>query len=293
MLVFLCALNNLTLCVLPSRWFYTHFCQGFSKHPWRVDSGENTANVDIAVLTIADDRMPVELTQRIAENRYNYCWARKYSCVLPNVLETKELAGQLPMAWAKLILLREVYRKHDCVFVLDADSIIMQNEIDLSIPCRQLYQNGQSLMISSDVNNINSGVFMVRNTSWTGAFLDVALVYEPLLSKPRYTIPLKYENRAFFFLTGMWPQCYGVSRPDTWFAPRFHNVSWFSRGVMLVDRCLINTRPRVQTMLGDPLRSDITFDNIAGAFVVHGAGGTAFTKYTAMCRLMRDVGLGC
>jgi len=100
----------------------------------------------------------------------------------------------------------------------------MQPNIDVGILLNEMIDCGQSLGISPDINNVNSAIFVLRRGPWTTLFFAEMRKIRPVLARQTITLPLKYENRAFF-LTGMWPtDCIGVSRIDTWLAPNYHMV---------------------------------------------------------------------
>lgn len=170
----------------------------------------------------------------------------------------------------------------------DGDSVIMRQDIDLGLAIDEMEAVGASLLISTDFNGLNSGVVIFKNSSWSQAFLAEAQAARPLLAASSMLLPLKYENRAFFYLMDMWPSCSGLCRPDAWFAPRYASNN-FRGGMLVVDRCLIN-RHVVRPWLGI-MDSASGFDDVSaesGAFVVHCPGGTTSSKYEAMARLLRQ-----
>jgi len=97
-----------------------------------------------------------------------------------------------------------------------------------------------------------------------------------MLAQTTHTIPLKYENRAFFYLTGMWPACGGFRRIDSILAPNYGSVHKFREGVLLVDRCLINRRPLRAHHVWQILDSGAGFDDLTNSFITHVPGAKPY-----------------
>ncbi len=125
--------------------------------------------------------------------------------------------------------------------------------------------------MSEDFNGLNSGVFLLRAGNWTDDFLEAAWASRTLLA-PLAHVPLRYENRAFFYLTDMWPSCGALTRADALLAPRYAGAARFRAGLLLADRCDLNARPRHDTAWHQAFHSGASFDDTADAFVVHAAG---------------------
>jgi hypothetical protein len=237
---------------------------------------------------VLDDFMSAEMRVRTIANKRAFASLWNYSLFAPSVAEVRKLSGDFPTAWAKLEVAQLALRSHDYVFVVDGDAVIMRPDVDLLLGVAEMEAAGASLMISKDFNGLNSGVFLLKNSSWSFAFLREALAARGMLARRTSTIPLKYENRAFFYLTGMWPECFGLRRVDALLAPSYHDSVKFQSGVHIVDRCLINRRPLRRARVLDLLASDAGFDSSTAAFIMHVPGGDAASKRAALEDLLRQ-----
>lgn len=143
------------------------------------------------------------------------------------------------------------------------------------------------LLISNDINGPNSGVFMMRQSEWSREFLRVAIESASFLSVKSRLLPLRYENRAFFYLLDAWPSCGHMRRLDSMFAPVHRNARELRRSVTTVDRCLLNRRPSRGTSF-EEFFDDVgsAFDNISDAFIAHAAGGNATDKANTLRRML-------
>ena len=180
---------------------------------------------------------------------------------------------------------QEALKTHDYVFMVDGDAVVMRRDIDLSIAIEEMEAAGVSLLISQDFNSLNSGVFLLKNSTWTHSFLAEARAARPMLATGSF-MPLKYENRAFFYLTNMWPQCGGIRRLDAVLAPHHRDQEKFREGTLVVDRCLLNRHPMRATEWWRLFDSGAGYDEISDAFIVHCPGGNADSKRTAMDALL-------
>ena len=87
------------------------------------------------------------------------------------VIDTETMPmQQFPVAWSKLDFAELALTQHDFVFVIDADAVIMQSDIDIGILLNEMVDSAHSLAISPDINNVNSGIFVLRRSEWTAIF---------------------------------------------------------------------------------------------------------------------------
>ena len=263
-------LGEVPLCVVHSSWSYKHKCLPGHENPW-VDQLRPPRR-NIAVLLVMDDFLSEEVRIATVANKVAYCAARDYSLSVPPVARVLEAAEGFPVPWAKFPLARELLDAgNDYVLVIDADAVIMRTDVSLDLAADALEREGRDLLISEDFNGLNSGVFLLRRGNWTSAFLEAAWASRTLLAPLRW-VPLYFENRAFFYLTDMWPSCLDVRRVDALFAPRHPDPARFRDGLLLADRCDLNARPRHNTAWHQALDAGTSFDDTADAFVVHAAG---------------------
>jgi hypothetical protein len=281
-------------CAFPWVWVRVHSC-GDSVHPWQHrPAGQPTPRpprYDVAVATVVDNFMSESMRERTIENKRQYADYWGYSVIAPSVEEVRRFAGGFPTAWAKLMVAKEALKTHEYVLMVDGDAVIMRADIDVALAIDEMEATGASLLISKDFNSLNSGIFIFKNNSWTNDFLAEATAARPMLAAKTNTIPLRYENRAFFYLTGMWPECYGICRIDALFAPTYTGTERFREGVLVVDRCLINRRPLRATHISQFLDSGAGFDELTNSFIMHVPGGDPESKRTAMDQLLRQSSL--
>lgn len=128
---------------------------------------------------------------------------------------------------------------------------------------------------------------MMKRSYYTSRFLEEAMHSASILSETSRKYPLRFENRAFFYLLDAWPSCGRWRRVDAILAPAFPNAQEYIKGVQTVDRCLINRRPpRARSPL-ELFDSGASFDSIDNAFIAHAAGGSIQTKIEALRWLLR------
>jgi hypothetical protein len=276
--------------VLPSRWFFAHRCRGLP-HPWQSSAAASVVSAPVAVLTVADSFLEANPAQRLrarlARNRQAFCERWNYTCLMPDALPNQPF----PAAWSKLDLAEEALAAHEFVLVVDADAVVMRTDIDIGVALAAMAAAGHSLAITADSNNLNSGVFVVRRGPWATAFFAEVRRVRPTLARQTVTLPLKYENRAFYYLTGMWPaHGAGFPRIDTWLAPSYNNTAYFRAGVHELERCLLNTRPYNPSHLWDLAKSDASYDDATNAFIVHAAGGFLRDKLRVVNALLAAAG---
>lgn len=279
-------------CVFPWVWARENRCSGDSVHPWQqrpaVQHTPRPPRYNVAVAAVVDNFMSESMRERSIENKRHYADYWGYSLIAPSVEEVRRFAGGFPTAWAKLMVVKQALLTHEYVLMVDGDAVIMRADIDVAVAIDEMEATGSSLLISKDFNSLNSGVFIFKNGSWTDDFLAEATAARPMLAAKTSMIPLKYENRAFFYLTGMWPECYGVRRIDALFAPSYMGTQRFQAGVYLVDRCLINRRPLRATHISQILDSGAGFDDLTNSFITHVPGGDPESKRKAMDQLLRQ-----
>lgn len=125
-------------------------------------------------------------------------------------------------------------------------------------------------------------VFMMKRSPLTYRFLDEAMQSATILSEQSRRYPLRFENRAFFYLLDAWPKCGPWRRVDSMLAPAYHKSHVYTKAVQTVNRCLINRRPPRATRAQDLFDSGASFDSVDDAFIAHAAGGSISSKIEAL-----------
>lgn len=130
---------------------------------------------------------------------------------------------------------------------------------------------------------------MMKRSAWSREFLNKAMQSSSLLSHQTALLPLRYENRAFFYLLDAWPTCGPLRRFDSVFAPVHPDARRLRRGVSTVDRCLINRRPKRMTNAHHFfLNTGAGFDETSDAFIAHAAGGNVNDKANTLRSMLSN-----
>lgn len=286
---------SLLSCFLPSVWKTQNACSARQLHPWqgRPSDARAVPAIEIAVAVVVDDFLPAGIRQLTVMNKALFAQRWGHVLVAPSVSDIATFAGKYPTPWAKFPVIMNAFEKCRFVFMIDADAVFMRGDIDLRIAAGEMDRQDKDILISKDFNSLNSGVFMMRRSVRSLAFLKEAMLSRQLLGMRKAAIPLQYENRAFFYHTGEWPSCAGLPRIDTWLAPRYffaaeYNTSYFAAGLLVVDRCLINQHYYKSSgnSLLDLHDSGASYDNHTFAFIVHCPGGSLASKIFALTDLL-------
>lgn len=277
-------------CYIGWLWHYRNRCVAGVPHPWQASPTEykrtlqmlypNDDKPKIAIAMIADNFMQPDIRNLTIRNKERYARTWGYDLFVPNHTELAAMADGLPVAWAKFPLIKQVLRTHDYVLVIDADAVILREDISLHKAIDSM--GNASLLISDDHNGPNSGVFIMKRSQWSTTFLDEAMKSASILSEQTRRFPLRFENRAFFYLLNAWPKCGPLRRVDSMLAPVKKDHETYSVGVQTVNRCLINRRPPRATRAQDLFDSGASFDTVDDAFVAHAAGGSIQSKKKAL-----------
>ncbi len=121
-------------------------------------------------------------------------YARRHGYELQ--LHTRTLDETRPPPWSKVVLLRELARRHELVVWLDADLVIVDEAVDIASelePGRFLYMVEHH---TEEGRMPNSGVMLLRGGEQTIAFLDDVYAQEDLIDH-RW-----WENAAICRLLG-------------------------------------------------------------------------------------------
>lgn len=232
----------------------------------------------VAVALLVDEFLGASARNTTIYNKQKYCDRWGYDLIAPDVKPAKEMAGKYPFPWGKFKLLRHALQSHEYVLMLDADAFINNFNFDLAELILEMHKSNAFLLISEDFNGINSGIFLINNSSIAHRFVEEAISSAELLAFDPY-LPLRFENRAFFYLLDKWPTCFGMRRIDSVLAPRYNSslVTEFIAGTKIVDRCRINVRPKSNN---DAITSSsMSFDTWGeDTFILHAAGGTSEYK---------------
>lgn len=142
-------------CYIGWMWHYNNTCPSGLEHPWEATPDRLPREAKIGIAMIADNFMRPDIRNLTIRNKLSYARAWGHDLFVPDSSELKQLSGDLPVAWSKFPLIQKVLKTHDYVFVIDADAVILREDISLHKAAEQM--GSRSLMISNDVNGPNSG----------------------------------------------------------------------------------------------------------------------------------------
>lgn len=96
--------------------------------------------------------------------------------------------------WGKIVHMLDVLPKHDWVFWSDADTMIT----NFTIKLETLIDENYNFIVSKDINGMNTGNFLIKNTPWSIDMLKAIIVlkanHENRKNKDIYDIPQSYKD---------------------------------------------------------------------------------------------------
>jgi hypothetical protein len=148
-------------------------------------------------------------------NKRAYAEMHDYSLV---VADGTMIDRSRPAAWSKMPVLHRFVPQFDWVLFLDMDTLVMNPDVKIENYIDERYD----VIISEDWSGVNTGVFLIRNSTWTMWFLDELWKQKQLVSG---NYPFEYEQRAFHYLlqTRIWRER-GLSRCAAPFLSHCHVV---------------------------------------------------------------------
>ena len=240
----------------------------------------------IAVMSMMDMGFgPYDIMTRVCSNRIKYASRHGYDFVdMSKRLSKYDVDGEVkwtflrgaddkendkrrpkPAAWYKLVAIAELLETYDFVFFADSDSVLMTPDVPLSKFID--LAPGADIMLTEDAHGLNSGMMIVRSSTWSKNFLKTAFDQSDFSRQRRsedgIPYPFEYEQRAFHYLWGT----------DFWLdrgLPRYPHVKEVRKHFALFSQCSFNS------YILHPLTPDMekwrTATYKKGDFAVHMAG---------------------
>ena len=264
------SITKVVSCFVPREWARQHPCV---LKPTRKRYKQNHQREDIAVVVLVNEFLGQRSRNATIQNKLDYCRKWNYTCVAPDIKDAEKFSGQYPFPWGKFPLLQETLKRHKYALMIDGDAFINNMNNDMQDFVREFSDDRIFMLISNDFNGINSGVFFLKQSPLAQYFLQEAIKSAEILAFNNY-LPLKYENRAFFYLLNSWPLCFGMRRVDSVLGPSYNETTSavFRSGIKIIDRCRINVRPK--TNEESITSSAVSFDSWdKNTFIIHAAGG--------------------
>lgn len=227
----------------------------------------------VGLLLLFDDHILTRsLTRNSLANKRAYAKRHGYELV---VVTGAGIDRSRPAAWSKIQAMRTHLPRFDYLCYFDADTLVMNPEVQLLDYAAQAPD--KDVFISEDLNGLNTGVFMLRNSSWSQWFLREAwggkgseqehmALHEH--SRRGIAYPFEYEQRAFHYLfqTDVWTNRHLPRYTPS--APTPPGQADFWAHTLLLPQCALNSYMINPFNFRAPAESQW----IPGDFVVHMAG---------------------
>jgi hypothetical protein len=220
-----------------------------------------------------------QISDASIQNKRAYCEKHGYSL---KIADGQMIDRSRPAAWSKVLALRHYLPQFDWVLFMDTDTLVMNPEIRVE----SLIDERYDVIISEDWSGVNTGVFLMRNSTWSWWLLDEVWKQHQLVSG---NYPFEYEQRAFHFLlqTSVW-RARGLSRCESARATtrekrthftnrprRYPGAPEVRRHFKVIPQCALNSYMLSPfTLRGDRATSQY----VQGDFVVHMAGHKGYNK---------------
>jgi hypothetical protein len=122
---------------------------------------QTLSNDNICVISVIIGPKFQKYKEKIIKNKRSYCQHMNYTCYLATDVVKQE---QRPLAWQKVHTIDIALHTQECNILLwiDGDAIFMNYQ---PVPT-----TSKDITVSKDHNGINTGVMIIKTTSWTDTF---------------------------------------------------------------------------------------------------------------------------
>jgi hypothetical protein len=226
-------------------------------------AGITAGSLNIAILVIYDaafwDR---ELSEQSVENKRQYARRHGYTVIVANDM----LDRSRPGAWSKLPAVKKHLPYYDYIMYMDVDAVIM----NFNRKIEELIVPGFDIVMATDWNGPNTGVWIAKNTEFTKWFLEEAWKQDQFTQSG---FPFEYEQRAVHYLmrTEIWKKRRLPKYPG--------DIADIRRRIFLMDQCAMNSYA-VHPLYMKADRQVSQY--IDGDFVIHFAGKKGKIKVDLM-----------
>lgn len=146
------------------------------------------ANRRIAVLSLCIGDKYKECMKYGRRSKIDYCNKYAYDFIEDETVYDKTR----PIAWSKILLVKKYLSSYDYVWLVDADTIIMNPEIRLEQIISENIQHDRDVLVSRDISGeINTGSVFFKNTLYCSELID--LIY----SQTQFINDEYWEQTAF------------------------------------------------------------------------------------------------
>lgn len=227
----------------------------------------------IAILMVYSLNWKSDILLKIVENRHLYSAAHNNSYEV--IDGSMYINNTKPIAWNKLSIARTLIasKQYDYLLYIDMDAVVMNPDISIESVIHAS-STTHDILITSDFNGLNTGVFIVKATEWSEQFLELAWNQDQLVpkhsSETNASHPFKYEQRAFHYLLNT----------EQWRAldlPAYHGDSEeIKRHFYFLPQCAMNSYTSHPLDFRGGTRKAQQYVNYD--FIIHLAGKTGETK---------------
>ena len=136
-----------------------------------------------------------DVMKQVIHNRHAYATLHGYEVINANNL----IDPSRPVAWSKILAIQHHLPKYDYVVYVDMDAVIMQPGISLESLIYATEETAKAdIVMQSDWNGPNTGIWLAKNTVWTDTFLQLAWEQKQLVPK---TSSKTAKGRGFWSLS--------------------------------------------------------------------------------------------
>lgn len=129
----------------------------------------NKNSYKIGIAVVAGGNVNPKAQAASIKNKQDYAIKHGYGI---HILTSNSTANKRPIAWAKVAhILSVLSYKYDYVWSLDLDTVIL--DMNTRLEQASLIDPRFDLVMGVDVNGLNSGSFLIKNTPWSILFLHM------------------------------------------------------------------------------------------------------------------------
>mmetsp|Transcript_18188 Transcript_18188/g.35723 ORF Transcript_18188/g.35723 Transcript_18188/m.35723 type:complete len:394 (-) Transcript_18188:225-1406(-) len=150
-----------------------------------------SSKMKLGIVTFFGNMDPEMRAASIA-NKETYAARHGYDVIVAD----EDIDKSRPAAWSKFIILKKYLDKYQYLMWMDADALFM----NMTIRVEDLIDSHHELFFARDEADINSGIFLIRNSEWSKWWLDQAWDQTWLIKGSH---PFKYEQRAIQYMYGV------------------------------------------------------------------------------------------
>jgi hypothetical protein len=121
-----------------------------------------------------------DIMKQVLRNRQEYANMHGYEVINANSV----IDPTRPVAWSKLLAIKHNLDKFDYIMYIDMDAVIMEPSITVENLIYASEQGEQAdIIMQTDWNGPNTGIWLAKNTEWTKDFLSLAWDQHQLVAR--------------------------------------------------------------------------------------------------------------